>query len=420
MRKNIKDQYRFARDSYGKLGVDTDSAINRLKDKSISLHCWQGDDVAGFEPKRRGLSGGIQVTGNYPGRARNISELKQDLELALCLIPGKNRVSLHAIYGDFGEEPVERNEIKIDHFQTWIEWARQKNLAIDFNSTLFSHPWSENGFTLSSKNNEIRRFWVEHIVCCRKIAEEIGKKLNQPVIHNLWIPDGMKDVCIDRIGYRRLLLNSLNEIFKKNYNKKFLKDALEPKLFGIGTETYVVGSFEFYLGYALKNNLMLCLDLGHFHPTESVADKISSLLLFMKEIYLHISRGVRWDSDHIPIFDDTLKDLFLEIVRSDALNRVHIGLDYFDATLNRVGAWVVGARAVQKAILYALLEPKRKLLEYEVKKDYLSRLCLYENLKTMPFNGVWDYYCLISDVPLEPDWLIEIHKYEKTVLSKRI
>ncbi len=419
MKNKLIEQYRYAREKYHKFGIDTEQAIKRLAQISLSIHCWQGDDIKGFETQGSGLSGGIQVTGNYPGRASNISELRKDLTMALSLIPGRHRINLHAIYGDFGDKKIERNEIGIEHFQSWIDWAKEKKLGLDFNATLFSHPLSEDGFTLSSKNKNIRDFWIEHVRRAREIATYFGRALRMPAVHNLWIPDGMKDICVDRIGYRSLLKDSLDKIYSKKYPEKFLKDSLEPKLFGIGSESFVTGSFEFYLSYALKNDLMLCLDLGHFHPTESIADKISSLLLFIKGILLHISRGVRWDSDHIPLFDDTLRELFSEIVRCDALSRIYIGLDYFDATLNRIGAWVLGARSVQKALLYALLEPIKILKDSEERKDYISRLGIYEGTKTLPFSAVWDYFCFISNVPLDPDWLGTIKKYEKTVLSRR-
>ncbi len=419
MRKQIIEQYKYARDRYHRFGIDTEWVIKKLAQISLSIHSWQGDDVKGFETQNSILTGGIQVTGNYQGRARNIAELRQDLEMALSLIPGRHHINLHAIYGDFKNKKVERNEIGIEHFQSWIDWAKDKKLGLDFNATLFSHSLSDEGFTLSSKNKKIRDFWIEHVCCCREIAAYFGRVLRKTAIHNLWIPDGMKDICIDRVGYRSLLKNSLDKIFSKKYPEKFLKDSLEPKLFGIGSESFVVGSFEFYLSYALKNDLLLCLDLGHFHPTESVADKISSLLLFIKGVLLHISRGVRWDSDHIPLFDDTLKELFSEIIRCNSLSRIYIGLDYFDATLNRIGAWVLGARAVQKALLYALLEPTRILRDYEERKDYVSRLGIYEGFKVMPFSAIWDYFCLVSDVPLDPDWLSVIKKYEKNVASKR-
>ncbi|MCX7995466.1 MAG: L-rhamnose isomerase [candidate division WOR-3 bacterium] len=419
MKRKIIQAYKCAREKYQKFGINTDLVIKKISKMSLSIHCWQGDDVRGFEVHGSELSGGIQVTGNYPGRARNIDELRQDIEKALSLIPGRHRVNLHSIYGDFSNKKVDRNEIGIEHFKSWVDWAKDKKIGLDFNATLFSHPFSIDGFTLSSKDEKIRKFWIEHVQCCREIAAYFGKALNNPSIHNLWIPDGMKDVCIDRIGYRSLLKDSLDKIFSKKYPEKFLKDSLEPKLFGIGSESFVTGSFEFYLSYALKNNLMLCLDLGHFHPTESVADKISSLLLFMKGILLHISRGVRWDSDHIPLFDDTLKELFSEIVRCNGLSKTHIGLDYFDATLNRVGALVLGARSVQKAILYALLEPVKILKNFEEKKDYLARLGTYESLKTMPFSAVWNYFCFISDVPSDPDWLQEIKTYDTKILTRR-
>ncbi len=419
MKRQIVEQYKYARERYHKFGIDTEQAIKRLAQTSHSIHCWQGDDVRGFEYENTKLSGGIQVTGNYPGRARTIDELRQDLETALSLIPGKHRINLHAIYGDFGDKRVERNEIGIEHFQSWVDWAKDKKIGLDFNATLFSHPLSEDGFTLSNKNKKIRDFWIEHVQRSREIAVYFGRLLKKPAVHNLWIPDGMKDICVDRIGYRGLLKESLDKIYAKKYPEKFLIDSVEPKLFGIGSESFVAGSFEFYLSYALKNGLILCLDLGHFHPTESIADKISSLLLFMKGILLHISRGVRWDSDHIPLFDDTIRELFGEIIRCDALSRIYIGLDYFDATLNRIGAWVLGARSVQKALLYTLLEPVKILKNSEERKDYIFRLGMYEGLKTFPFSAVWDYFCFISDVPPDPEWLGEIKKYEKNVLSRR-
>ncbi|MEO0216236.1 MAG: L-rhamnose isomerase [candidate division WOR-3 bacterium] len=419
MKNKVIEQYRYAQERYQKFGIDTEQVIKKLARISLSIHCWQGDDVKGFEMQGSPLSGGIQVTGNYPGRARNILELRQDLAMALSLIPGRHRINLHAIYGDFGDKKIERNEIGIEHFQSWVDWAKERKLGLDFNATPFSHPLSEDGFTLSSKNKKIRDFWIEHVRRSREIAAYFGRELKMPAVHNLWIPDGMKDICVDRIGYRSLLKDSLDKIYSKKYPEKFLRDSLEPKLFGIGSESFVTGSFEFYLSYALKNDLMLCLDLGHFHPTESIADKISSLLLFIKGILLHISRGVRWDSDHIPLFDDTLRELFSEIIRCDALSRIYIGLDYFDATLNRIGAWVLGARSVQKALLYALLEPIKMLKKFEERKDYISRLGIYEALKTLPFSAVWDYFCFISNVPLDPDWLGAIKKYEQNILSKR-
>jgi L-rhamnose isomerase len=418
--ENIEAGYGTARERYARLGVSTDNALERMKDISLSLHCWQGDDVGGFErPDSRLEGGGIQVTGNFPGKARTIEELRMDLKQAYSLIPGSHRLNLHAMYGEFGENPADRNEIGPEHFEGWIAWAQNEGLKIDFNPTCFSHPYAESGFTLSSRDKGIREFWIEHVKRCRNISAFIGRKLESPCIHDLWIPDGAKDMPADRHTHRILLKESLDEIYSVDYSPSEMKDAVESKLFGIGSESFVTGSYDFYLAYAITRGKMVCLDMGHFHPTESVADKISSLLQFSEELLLHVSRGIRWDSDHVVILNDEVKSVMEEIVRSNALERVHIALDYFDASMNRVGAWVIGARATLKSILMALLEPREKLQECEKADDNFARLALIEELKTMPFGAVWDYHCLGMDVPVADSWMDEIHRYEKDIIRKR-
>ncbi|MEK7448554.1 MAG: L-rhamnose isomerase [Planctomycetota bacterium] len=419
--KNIKRNYALAKERYAELAVNTEQAIKTLSRVSVSLQCWQGDDVGGFEKPGTALSGdGIQVTGNYPGKARTVEELRADLEKVFSLLPGRHRLNLHALYGEFVNKPVARDQIGPEHFKGWIDWAKRNHLKLDFNATCFSHQKAETGFTLSSRDKEIRKFWVEHVKRCRKIAALMGKSQNSPCIHNLWIPDGSKDLPADRWTHRQLLKESLDEIFAIKYHRKYLKDSLESKLFGIGSESYVVGSHEFYLSYAIKNGLIVCLDLGHFHPTESVADKISAILQFSNELLLHLSRGVRWDSDHVVILNDEIRSVMEEIVRGDALKKVHLALDFFDASINRVGAWVIGARAVLKALLIALLEPQALLKKFENEKNNLTRLGLMEEAKTLPFGAVWDYYCLKNNVPAEADWLKEVQAYEKKVTGKRL
>ena len=419
-KKTIESMYRNVKEEYGLLGVDTDEAINTLDKINISLHCWQADDVSGFESPDSELDGGgIQVTGNYGGKARTITELRNDLEKVMKLIPGKQRVNLHAIYGDFNGEKIDRDQIEIKHFQSWIDWAKKLGIGIDFNPTCFSHPYSNDGFTLSSKDEKIRKFWIEHVKRTRKIAAEMGKQLGTPTVNNIWIPDGSKDTPIDRMAHRVLLKESLDEIFSEEYSPEYLKDTLESKLFGIGSESMVVGSHEFYLGYAVKNNKSICLDNGHFHPTEQIGDKISSTLLFVNELLLHVSRGVRWDSDHVVILNDEIQLIAQEIVRTKVLDRVRVGLDYFDGSINRIGAYVVGARAVQTAFLYALLEPTKMLKDLEEDGKNFERLAFLELLKTKPFGAVYDYYCLINDVPVGDDYVKEIQKYDAYVLSKR-
>jgi L-rhamnose isomerase len=418
MYNKVENAYRSASKNYSEIGVDTDAALERLAEINLTLHCWQGDDVRGFEIQNTPLGGGLLATGAYPGRARTPTELRIDLEKALSLIPGKKRVNIHASYREYVGN-VDRDEIEPEHFTDWIKWAKLTGVKLDFNATLFSHPKAEAGFTLSSKDKEIRRFWVEHVKRSRKIAAYIGAQQDSPCIHNLWIPDGMKDQCVDKYGYRSLLKESLEEIYSVKYDAKLIKDSVESKLFGLGSETFVVGSHEFYIGYALSRNIMMCLDMGHYHPTESIADKLSSLLQFFPEICIHISRGVRWDSDHVPILDDQLIDVAVEIVRCKALENVHIALDYFDSSINRVGAWVTGARATQKAILLALLEPTERLSKMEEGGDYTGRLAWLEEMKGMPLNAVYDRFSLERGVPVGLSWLKEIRDYENTTQLKR-
>ncbi|NOR75248.1 MAG: L-rhamnose isomerase, partial [Draconibacterium sp.] len=394
-------------------------AIAKMKDVNISLHCWQTDDVGGFETADGELSGGIQATGNYPGKATTIEEVRADLEKVLALLPGKQRLNLHAIYGDFQGEVVDRDQIEIKHFQSWIDWCKKQEIGMDFNASCFSHPRSADGFTLSSKNEENRKFWVEHLKRCRAISAEMGKQLESPCVHNTWIPDGSKDTPIDRNGHRALLKKSLDEAMEVDYPKEHMKDAVESKLFGIGMESMTVGSHDFYLGYAIKNNKLICLDNGHFHPTEQVGDKISSCLQFVDEILLHVTRPVRWDSDHVVTLNEDLQLIASEIIRNDFLGRVNIGLDFFDASINRIGAYVTGTRAAQKAFLIAALEPTNELVKLEEAGKNFERLATLEELKTMPFSAVWDYYCLQEDVPVGADYIAEVQTYEQEILSKR-
>ncbi|MBI4583259.1 MAG: L-rhamnose isomerase [Planctomycetes bacterium] len=416
---NIEKAYTLAREQYAALGVDTDRALDRLGAISISLHCWQGDDVGGFESPGQQLGGGLAVTGNYPGKARNLGELRADLEKALELIPGRHRLNLHAIYADTGSKRVERHQLEPEHFQSWIDWAMEKKIKLDFNPTFFSHPKAADGFTLSHSDPGIRQFWIEHGIACRKIGAAMGRQLASPCIANIWIPDGLKDTPADRKGPRERLAASLDAIFKESFPAKHLLDAVESKLFGIGSESYVVGSHEFYLGYAVKNRKLLCLDLGHFHLTESIADKISAVLLWVDQLLLHVSRGVRWDSDHVVILSDEIRALAQELVRGEFLDRAHIGLDFFDASINRIAAWVIGSRATLKALLLALLEPAERLRKLEAEGDFTARLALFEELKTQPAGAVWNAYCLRQNVPIGPAWLEEVKSYEKKVLSKR-
>jgi len=416
----IEKAYQIAKAQYAEMGVDTDSVITELDKIVISIHCWQTDDVGGFEREGAELGGGgIQATGNFPGKAKTIAQMRADLEKVMSLVPGKQRLNLHASYGEFGNKFVDRNQIEIKHFQGWIDWAKKRKMGIDFNCTCFSHPLADGGFTLASKDPKIRKFWIEHVKRCRAIGAEMGKQLGTPTIHNIWIPDGMKDTPMDRYGFRKILKKSLDEILSVKYPKKYLKDSVESKLFGIGSEAMVVGSHDFYLGYALKNNTLITLDNGHFHPTEQIGDKISAILQFADEILLHMTRGVRWDSDHVATFNDEILLIAHEIVRSKVLDRVNIGLDYFDASLNRIGAYVVGIRSVQMAFLFALLEPNKLLLGYEEKERNFERLATLELLKSKPFGAVYDYYCMKNKVATGQDYIDEIIKYEKNVLLKR-
>lgn len=415
----ILKTYALAHERYAEYGVDTETALGKLQAISISLPCWQGDDVCGFEEPGARLSGGLQVTGGYPGRARTAAELRQDAEKALALIPGCHRFNLHAMYGAFGGKKIARDEIGPEHFREWMAWAGQQRLKLDFNATCFSHPKADSGFTLSHADKGIREFWQAHVQRCREISAAMGRAQESPCLHNLWIPDGYKDMPADRWQPRRRLCESLDEIFKVRHNPEEMKDAIESKLFGIGSEAYVTGSHEFYLGYALTRGKIICLDLGHFHPTESVADKLSALLPFCPEVLLHISRGVRWDSDHVAILNDEVRAVAEEIVRGAALDRVHIALDFFDASIHRVAAWVLGARATLKALLLALLEPHGKLAECENAGDFGGRLALLEEIKTLPFGAVWDYYCMKMNVPTGLAWREEVKAYEEQVTSKR-
>ncbi|MCE5341764.1 MAG: L-rhamnose isomerase [Planctomycetaceae bacterium] len=417
--KNVERAYKIAKDAYAAIGVNTDTVMKQLSKIAVSLHCWQGDDVGGFENPDAGLDGGIMATGNYPGKARTAEQLRTDLDKALSLIPGTHRLNLHAIYGEFKGKKVERDEITPAHFANWIDWAKSKKMGLDFNPTCFSHPMASSGFTLSSRDEQVRKFWVHHCKACRKIAEVMGKKLGKTVVTNIWIPDGYKDIPVDRKGPREILKKSLDEIFTQKINPRLNLDAVECKLFGIGSESYVVGSHEFYMGYAVANKKLLCLDAGHFHPTEVISDKISSTLTFLDEILLHVSRPVRWDSDHVVILSDELYAIAQEIIRGGYIDRVHIGLDFFDASINRIAAWVIGTRCMLKALLAGLLEPIAKMKQCEKAGDLTSRLAISEELKTLPFGAVWDYYCAKSNVPVGLDWLAQVKKYEADVLSKR-
>jgi len=416
----VEKMYAIAKEQFAELGVDTESAMKRLANVSVSLHCWQGDDVAGFETPDASLAGGgIQVTGNHPGKARSADELRMDFEKALSLVPGNHRINLHAIYGEFKGRRVDRNEVKASHFEGWMDWANKNNLKLDFNPTLFSHPKAEAGFTLSSKNPGIRNFWIEHVKRCRRITNHIGARQNSPSIHNLWIPDGFKDSPFDCWGHRAILKESLDEVYSESYAPETVKDALESKLFGIGSEAYVVGSHEFYMGYTLTRKKLICLDMGHFHPTESVADKITAILQFSDELLMHISRGVRWDSDHVPVIDDSLRAVAGQITRYDLEKRVHLATDFFDGSINRVGAWTIGGRSLLKCLLAAMLEPSANLAKAEAEGDYFARLALMEQTKSMPWGAVWDFYCMRHDVPLDLTIIAEISGYENEVLRNR-
>lgn len=415
---SIDKAFELARERYAAMGVNVDQAIETLRHVPISLHCWQGDDVGGFE-NPEGLAGsGLAATGNYPGKARTADELRADLDKALSLIPGKHRLNLHAIYAEPATR-VDRDRLGPEHFSRWIDWAKSNQMGMDFNPTYFSHPKAADGFTLACRDEGRRKFWVDHGICCRRIGEAFGKALGTPCVTNVWIPDGLKDNPADRKLYREILRKSLDELFAPKTDRRYNLDAVESKLFGIGSESYVVGSHEFYLSYALRNNVLYTLDSGHYHPTEGIADKISSILTFLDELLLHVSRGVRWDSDHVVILSDELRAIAEEIVRGGYLPRVHIGLDYFDASINRVAAWVIGTRCMIKALLIALLEPRARLTAAEAGGDFTTRLALLEEAKTLPFAAVWDYYCQKMDVPTGAAWVDEVKAYERNVLSGR-
>jgi L-rhamnose isomerase len=419
-KETIEISYELAKEQYAASGIDTDKVLSELDNLSISLHCWQTDDVGGFEKAGSVLGGGgIQATGNFPGKAKTIEQMRADLDKVMSLLPGKQRLNLHAIYGEFGGVLVDRDQIEAKHFQGWIDWAKTRGIGLDFNCTCFSHPYADDGYTLSAKDEKIRKFWVEHTKRCRAIGAEMGKQLGTPTVHNIWIPDGSKDTPVDRNTLRKNLKKSLDEIFSVKYPKEYLKDSVESKLFGIGSESMVVGSHDFYVGYAIENNTMITLDNGHFHPTEQVGDKISSILSFVDEILLHLTRGVRWDSDHVLTLNDELLLIAHEIVRAKAMKRVNVGLDFFDASLNRIGAYVIGVRSAQLAFMCALLEPFEKLVKFEEQGRNFERLALLELLKTMPFGAVYDYYCLKNNVPVGEDYIADIMKYEEEVLLKR-
>ena len=417
--REVEAAYQLARERYQSIGVNVDLALKHLAGVAVSLHCWQGDDVGGFEHSGESIGGGLAVTGNYPGKARTADELRSDLDKAFSLIPGKHRLNLHASYAETGNHRVERDELEPKHFHGWIKWAMSQKIGIDFNPTFFAHPKASGGYTLAHQDSGIRQFWIRHGKVCRKIGAAIGQALGSPCVTNIWIPDGSKDTPVDRKGPRRRLLESLDEVFAEPLDARFQRDAVEGKLFGLGSESYVVGSHEFYLGYAITRKKLLCLDSGHYHPTELVSDKISAVLNYVDEVLLHVSRGVRWDSDHVVTFSDELCAIAQEIVRADVLDRVHIGLDYFDASINRVAAWIIGTRALLKALLLALLEPLESLRKLEATGDFTARLAMLEELKSFPFGAVWDHYCQSWGVPVGLDWLREVQSYEREVQVHR-
>jgi L-rhamnose isomerase len=418
--KQIQEAYRLAKERYAQMGVDTEKAMQQLTGVAVSLHCWQGDDVGGFENSGEALSGGIQATGNYPGKARTADELRDDLDLAFSLIPGKNhRLNLHAMYAEFNGKRAERSELRPEHFRNWVKWAKSNRHGLDFNPSLFSHPMAASGMTLSSYDPKVRQYWIDHCIACRKIGEYFGKELGSPCVTNIWIPDGLKDTPADRKTPRLLLKEALDTVLAEKIDPRYNLDAVEGKLFGIGAESYTVGSNDFYLAYATQKRTLLTLDAGHYHPTEMISDKLSAVFPFVDEVLLHVSRGVRWDSDHVVTLTDELEAIALELVRGEYLDRTHIGLDFFDASINRVAAWVIGTRNMLRALLLAMVEPTERLQEMERTGDFSSRLALMEELKTMPFGPVWDYYCWKQDVPVSMGWMDVVKKYEKDVLSKR-
>jgi len=417
--KQVASMYELAKERYAMIGVDADAALTKLATVPISLHCWQGDDVGGFEGADGDIGGGLAVTGNYPGKARTADELRGDLDKAYSLIPGTHRLNLHASYAETGGVDVPRDQLQPEHFATWIDWAKANDHGLDFNPTLFAHPLADDGFTLSSYDAGTRTFWIDHCIACRRIGEAMGKALGTPAVTNIWIPDGYKDLPVDRVQPRVFLRDALDEIFAEEIDKAHNLDAVESKLFGIGSENYVTGSHEFYLGYAASRDKLLCLDTGHFHPTENVYDKISATFMFVNEVLLHVSRGVRWDSDHVVILSDNLRRLMQELVRGDFLSRTHIGLDYFDASINRIAAWVIGTRNALRALLLALLEPTEAMRELDRTGDFTQRLAMLEELKGMPFGAVWDQFCVQQGVPVGIAFMDEIKAYEAAVLSQR-
>ncbi|KAA9179925.1 L-rhamnose isomerase [Enterococcus durans] len=418
MTKTVEERYQDAKAHYAEIGVDTEAALKKLQDLKISMHCWQGDDVKGFLNPDGELTGGIMSTGNYPGAAHTPDQLRQDVEKAFSLIPGSHKLNLHAIYLDT-DEPVDLDEIEPKHFAKWASWANEQGVGLDFNPTFFSHPMMKDGMTLAHPDKEVRDFWIEHGKRSRKVAEYLGKETGQTCINNFWMPDGMKDNPIDRYTPRKRMMESLDEIFTEDLNEEYTQEAVESKLFGLGTEAYTVGSHEFYMGYGLTRNKLICLDAGHFHPTEVISNKLSSLALFSKGIMLHVSRPVRWDSDHVVIMDDELQEIGKELVRNDLLGKTNIGLDFFDATINRIAAWVVGTRNTQKALLKAMLEPTEDLKAIELDFDYTKRIVLTEELKDFPYADVWNYFCALNNVPVGMDWYEEVKNYEKDVLALR-
>lgn len=412
-------QYESAREQFATWGVDTESALAALAATPVSVHCWQGDDVAGFESSATTLGGGLVATGNCPGKARNFPELCSDLEQVRKLVPGSLRLNLHAIYATDNPARVDRDALDSSHFRSWIDWAKAGKWGIDFNPTCFAHPLAADGFTLSHKDPGVRKFWIAHCIACRRIGADIGRELESPAITNIWVPDGYKDTPADRMAPRRRLLESLEEVLAADADGKWNIDAVESKLFGIGVESYTAGSHEFYLGFAVKHGCAVCLDAGHFHPTESVADKLSSILLFVPHILLHVSRGVRWDSDHVVTLDDPTRALLEEAAVSGAGDRIHIGMDYFDASINRIAAWTIGARNTKKALLLGFLRPTRKLVEAEEAGDFSQRLAIFEDARSLPWGAIWDEYCRRSEAPADGHWYPEIVRYEKAVLARR-
>ncbi|MBS0967560.1 MULTISPECIES: L-rhamnose isomerase [Yersiniaceae] len=419
MTASIDQAWELAKQRFADLNIDAEAALATLDTLPVSMHCWQGDDVAGFENPTGGLTGGIQATGNYPGKARNAAELRADLEQAFALIPGPKRLNLHAIYLE-SDTPVARNEIKPEHFANWVAWARDHHLGLDFNPSCFSHPLSADGFTLSSANPEVRQFWIEHCQASRRVSAYFGRELGTPSVMNIWVPDGMKDLTVDRLAFRQRLLSALDEVISEKFDQNHHIDAVESKLFGIGAESFTVGSNEFCLGYAASRQTALCLDAGHFHPTEVISDKISSAMLFVPRLLLHVSRPVRWDSDHVVLLDDETQAIAGEIVRHNLFDRVHIGLDFFDASINRIAAWVIGTRNMKKALLRALLEPTDQLKKLEQDGDYTGRLALLEEQKSLPWQAVWDVYCQRHGAPVGSQWLEAVRGYEKSVLAQRV